>query len=173
MAIFDLKSIPSAKPPKYCTKYFVEFGGRQQKLSAFFSQNSNLETSRTFLSTSQNSEKRKSEENGIEQSSSAPKKSKVVQQQQKSLLSFFKPKNPAKIEVPKQDDLLIVQSQENESLSQVEDFSKFEDFNPEKRVQVQTFSIKVRYSLFQIRYFFVIRNYIVKILFLLIAMLII
>jgi hypothetical protein len=127
MASFNLKSVPSSKPPKYCTKYFVEFGGRQQKMSAFFTQNS-AEMCRT-ISSSQNSEKRKIEENGTE-SILAPKKSKIVpqQQQQQSLLSFFKPKNPAK---PKQEDPpALVQSQENENISQIE------EINPEKRVQV-------------------------------------
>ncbi len=93
-------------------------------MSAFFTQNS-----AEMCRTSQNSEKRKIEENGTE-TILAPKKSKIApqQQQQQSLLSFFKPKNPVKTK--QEDPPALVQSQENEKISQIE------EMNPEKRVQV-------------------------------------
>ena len=65
-ATFKLTShlpLPS-KPPKYCTKFFAEFSGKQQKLSAFFSQNSAEYRPNPAAS---NPEKRKLTENGTDQ----------------------------------------------------------------------------------------------------------
>jgi hypothetical protein len=124
-ATFRLKSASSSKPPKYCTKYFVEFSGKQQKLSAFFSQNS---SSAQTAATSCNGEKRKWIEAG---SDPAAKRPKNGQQQQKSLLNFFKPQNPPKsVEVASQSERIVPIEQENRS--------DVEEMNPEKRVQVRT-----------------------------------
>ena len=59
-AIFKVQPKPPLKPPKYCTKNFVEFSGKQQKLSAYFNQNSSDLTGNKI-------EKRKSPENGNDQ----------------------------------------------------------------------------------------------------------
>ncbi len=137
MASFKLESIPSPKPPKYCTKYFVEFSGKQQKLSAFFTQNSSSQTTQFSTTTTQIStttlndigEKRKLvDTTGNGQAMKRPKNGQ--QQQQRNLLSFFKPQNPPKVEA------VTVQQNAVSVVSNDENPLKVEELDPEKRVQV-------------------------------------
>ena len=46
-ADLDLKVVPSKIHPKYCTKYFPEFAGKQQKLSKFFSNKNNCDNAKS------------------------------------------------------------------------------------------------------------------------------
>jgi hypothetical protein len=131
MASFKLTSLPSPKPPKYCTKYFVEFSGKQQKLSAFFTQNSQTSQTSQISTTTTNEigEKRKLTETVA--NGQALKRPKNGQQQQRNLLSFFKPQNPPKVEavtIQSNAAVTIVSNDENPL--------KVEEFDPEKRVQV-------------------------------------
>ena len=129
MASFKLESLPSLKPPKYCTKYFVEFSGKQQKLSAFFTQNSSSKmTQISTTMTNEIGEKRKlSETAGNEQAVKRPKNGQQ-QQQQRNLLSFFKPQNPPKVETVTVQPNTVILNDENPV--------KVEELDPEKRVQV-------------------------------------
>jgi hypothetical protein len=133
MASFKLASLPSPKPPKYCTKYFVEFSGKQQKLSAFFTQNSQTsqtsQISTTTTTTNEIGEKRKLTETVA--NGQALKRPKNGQQQQRNLLSFFKPQNPPKVEA-----VTIQSNAAVTTVSNDENPLKVEEFDPEKRVQV-------------------------------------
>ena len=131
MATFKLESLPSPKPPKYCTKYFVEFSGKQQKLSAFFTQNSSSQTTQISTTmTNEIGEKRKlSETAGNGQAVKRPKNGQQQQQQQqRNLLSFFKPQNPPKVETVTVQPNTVILNDENPV--------KVEELDPEKRVQV-------------------------------------
>ena len=131
MASFKLESLPSPKPPKYCTKYFVEFSGKQQKLSAFFTQNSSSQTTQISTTmTNEIGEKRKlSETAGNGQAVKRPKNGQQQQQQQqRNLLSFFKPQNPPKVETVTVQPNTVILNDENPV--------KVEELDPEKRVQV-------------------------------------
>ena len=46
-ADLDLKVVPSKIYPKYCTKYFPEFAGKQQKLSKFLRYKSNCDNAKS------------------------------------------------------------------------------------------------------------------------------
>ena len=137
MASFKLTSLPSPKPPKYCTKYFVEFSGKQQKLSAFFSQNSSSQTTQiSTTTTNEICEKRKLPETaGNGQAMKRPKNGQP-QQQQRNLLSFFKPQNPPKVETVTVQQNTVVLNDENPV--------KVEELDPEKRVQVSIIKMAVQ-----------------------------
>ena len=126
MASFKLTSLPALKPPKYCTKYFIEFSGKQQKLSAFFTQQSQSEIVQNS-SQAEGIEKRKLVQTGSEQQAKRVKS----EQQQKSLYSFFKPRDPPKCKVIENGRIPEVTKEEIPPL-----MYKVEEIDPEKRVQV-------------------------------------
>ena len=126
MASFKLTSLPALKPPKYCTKYFIEFSGKQQKLSAFFTQQSQSEIVQNS-SQAEGIEKRKLVQTGSEQQAKRVKS----EQQQKSLYSFFKPRDPPKCKVIESGRIPEITKEEIPPL-----LYKAEEIDPEKRVQV-------------------------------------
>ena len=71
----ELIGVPNSKPPSFCTKYFPEFSGNQQKLSAYF----------TAAKTASSGEKRKLENVDANQS----RKKKVATKTQSSISNFF------------------------------------------------------------------------------------
>jgi hypothetical protein len=124
MATFKLTSIPAPKPPKYCTKYFIEFSGKQQKLSAFFTQQSQSEN----VGNSSTNEKRKQVQTGSEQQAKRVKS----EQPQKNLYSFFKPRDP-----PNCKEIENGRIREAAKEEIPPPMYKVEEIDPEKRVQVQ------------------------------------
>ena len=72
----ELIGVPNSKPPSFCTKYFPEFSGNQQKLSAYF----------TAAKAASSGEKRKLENVDAANQS---KKKKVATKTQSSISNFF------------------------------------------------------------------------------------
>ena len=70
----ELTGLSNSKPPSFCTKYFPEFSGNQQKLSAYFT-----------AAKAASGEKRKLENVDANQS----KKKKVATKTQSSISNFF------------------------------------------------------------------------------------
>ena len=72
----EVIGVPNSKPPSFCTKYFPEFSGNQQKLSAYFTAKAP-------------GEKRKSDSSSDNFDANQSKKKKVATKTQSSISNFF------------------------------------------------------------------------------------